>query len=170
MRGQWLLSTLTQPNLNLFSFGTCVTKGGHVGWQGLPHSQQERLPGPRHLQTCAWVSCRCHINVFSVSTLLQFKGCWGGQQAKEGHHFPALGLAWDGLCPESPQRLQPSMSSISHKLWKGKFPSDIRKPPLHSKGVRHWDRLPRMGCERQVWIPLQTVKFKLDVVPPWACS
>lgn len=62
MRGQWLLSTLTKPNFNLVS---CVTKRGHVGWQGPP------LPNLRLGQLQVPYKCVQCLNTTAVQRLLR---------------------------------------------------------------------------------------------------
>lgn len=87
-----------KQTFNLVSFGTCVTKWGHVGWPGTatqPGDEAARPQGGQwHLQTCSWVGCRCHINVFSVLTPLQFKGfTLRGPPGQGRPSFP-----WPGVC------------------------------------------------------------------------
>lgn len=104
--------TVVHPDPTKLStwFGTCVTKWGHVGWPGTatqPRDEADRPQGGQwqwYLQTCSWLCCRCHINVFSVLTLLQFKSYTLREPPGQGKpSFPCPGTC----VGRSPQRVQP---------------------------------------------------------------
>lgn len=100
--------------------------------------------GNQHLRVCLWASRGRSLLgqyiVFSVLILMQLGGCtWsGGPRGVEGgHYFPELGpvrLCGEGCAQSLLRRAQPNTRGSSHKLWKGKFSSDIVKIPLHSNG------------------------------------
>lgn len=122
-----------QTKLSTWSPSAPVIKCGHVGWPGTATQPRDEAARPQggqwHLQTCSWVSCRGHINVFSVLTLLQLKGFTLRGPPGQGHHFPALGPAWGGLCPESPQRVQPKHEKYQPQAVKKEIPIRCREAP-----------------------------------------